>query len=274
MPELPEVETVKRSLKNRVSHRKITSVEIFYPKMIHHDLQSFVEKLKNQTIKDVKRRGKFLIFCLDTGYLLSHLRMEGKYFMMPQNQDKMKHEHLRFNFSDGMSLRYHDVRKFGTMHYKEEHELFTTAPLNKLGLEYDDPALKVQYIYDKIKPSNRHLKSILLDQSIITGIGNIYADEICFCLKKHPAYKVSKITKKTVEKMLSCIQATLDKAVALGGSSIRTYKDTMGFHGRFQNELNVHLQAGKPCPVCHLPIEKMIVANRGTYLCRHCQTKR
>lgn len=274
MPELPEVETVKRSLKKRVLNRKIASVEIFYPNLVKSDLPLFSEKLKDQTIKDIKRRGKFLIFCLNDGYLLSHLRMEGKYFMLPQADAKMKHEHLRLNFSDGMSLRYHDVRKFGTMHYKKQHELFTSEPLNKLGFEYDDPALTPQRIYDKIKPSQRSLKSVLLDQTIITGIGNIYADEICFCLKKHPAYKVSKITKKTVEKMLSCMQATLNKAITLGGSSVRTYKDTLGFHGRFQNELNVHLQAGKPCPLCQSPIEKITVSNRGTYLCRHCQKKR
>ncbi len=128
MPELPEVETVKRSLKQHVIDKEIAAIKIYYQPIVKSDLSQFANRLINQRIKDITRRGKFLIFHLTEGFLLSHLRMEGKYFLLPKDTKKMTHEHVRIDFKDGMSLRYHDVRKFGTMHYRRADELYTTEP--------------------------------------------------------------------------------------------------------------------------------------------------
>ncbi len=271
MPELPEVETVRKSLKRNITGKTIKQVAVHYRPMVKTTLKHFNDTLKDRTVIDIKRFGKFLVIDLDGIYLVSHLRMEGKYFMKPENDPKEKHEHLIITFEDGLTLRYHDVRKFGTFHIKTPKTLHTTPPLIKLGVEYDAPAFNVAYLKERFENRIRPLKPALLDQSHVTGIGNIYADEICFCLGFHPATPVGTLDDTALERLITCTKKVLDKAVRLGGASIRSYKDGLGITGRFQNELNVHLQAGKSCVQCGEKIIKIKLGGRGTYLCPECQ---
>lgn len=275
MPELPEVETVRRILDPILKGKTIDTVDVFHPVMIKtHEKETFQKVLKNQTIKGVDRLGKYLIFKLSDYALISHLRMEGKYNIKPSFDDKTKHEHVLFHFKDGMSLRYDDVRKFGTFDLKTYDELYNTPPLSLLGYEPFHPKFNAKYLKQKLTGKTQAIKPTLLDQTIVLGLGNIYVDEVLFCAKLHPKKQSGKVGLKRLENIVQCSQAVLEKAIKLGGSSIRSYTSSLGVTGRFQNELNVHTKAGAPCPTCKTTIIKIKVGGRGTYYCPTCQTKR
>lgn len=270
MPELPEVETVKNSLINLVSNKKIKNVNIMYSKIIEYpDIETFKKELLNQTINDIKRRGKWLMFELDNYYLLSHLRMEGKYIVRNENDKYEKHEHVEFVFTDHTTLRYKDTRKFGRMYLYKKDEAFNKKPLNELGLEPWDKQLNIAYLKEKFKGKKLPIKSLLLDQSIMVGLGNIYVDEVLFLSKINPLKKVNQLKDKDLENIIDNSKKVLDKAIKLGGTTIRSYESSEGVHGKFQNELLVH---GKEiCPDCKNKIEKIRVGTRGTYYCPSCQ---
>lgn len=275
MPELPEVETVRRTLEPILKGKIIDTVDVFHPKMIKtHDAETFQKHLKDQTIIGVDRLGKYLIFKLTDFALISHLRMEGKYNIKPSFDEKTKHEHIMFHFKDGLSLRYDDVRKFGTFDLKAYHELYQTPPLSLLGYEPFHPSFTATYLKHKLKHKTQAIKPTLLDQTIILGLGNIYVDEVLYCAGIHPEKQSGKVGLKRLENIVQCSKAVLEKAITLGGSSIRSYTSSLGVTGRFQNELNVHTKAGEPCPKCQTTIIKTKVGGRGTYFCPKCQTKR
>ncbi len=273
MPELPEVETVKRTLNTLVKGKVIESVDIIYPGIIKGDITAFKETTKGATIYNIERRGKFLLFDLGDYYLLSHLRMEGKYFLKPLDAAKNKHEHIIFRLEHGETLRYHDVRKFGTMEIKNKQAVFHEPPLSLLGREPIDPSFDSMALYRTLKAKKKAIKTALLDQHIISGLGNIYVDETLFCAHIHPEKLTYKITKKEAQTLSVCAKNVLEKAVALGGSSIRSYTNSLGITGRFQTKLRVHLKKGEPCPQCETEIKKIKVNGRGTYFCKHCQKR-
>ena len=187
MPELPEVETVKENLKKRLINTKINDVKVLYNNIIAYpDTNTFEKTLKNKKVKDITRRGKFIIFDLEDYYLLSHLRMEGKYFIKNKNDQINKHEHVIFNLDNNQELRYMDTRKFGKMFLIQKENIDTIGPLKELGLEPFDKKLTPNYLKEKIKNKIIPIKTALLDQSIIAGIGNIYADEILFLAHVNP----------------------------------------------------------------------------------------
>ena len=177
MPELPEVETVRKRLLKRLKNRKIKSINILYDNIFEGQREYVEKNIRNQTINDIQRRGKWLIFCLDDYYLLSHLRMEGKYLYRNIGDEVQKHELVIFNIDDEFELRYKDVRKFGKMQLIPKSEL-KTCVLSKLGFEPWDDKLTEDYLLKKFKLKSISIKTALLDQSIIAGIGNIYANEI------------------------------------------------------------------------------------------------
>ena len=266
MPELPEVETVKETLKKEVLNQTIKDVIIYYDNIIATPLDEFKKNIKGQKINDILRRGKFLIFVLDNYYLLSHLRMEGRYYI--RSGEKLKHEHVRFILDD-KELRYIDTRKFGRMHLFKKEDAFNQKPLNELGLEPWDSKLTTAYLKNKYKNKKLPIKTVLLDQSIITGIGNIYDDEILFLSKINPYKKACELNNKNLTNIINNTKIVLEKAIKLGGTTIRTYESSEGVHGRFQNELLVH---GKSiCPLCNSKLEVDHINGRGTYYCKKCQ---
>ena len=182
MPELPEVETVRNVLKLWVDNKRIIGVNIFYEKVLENiDFNDFESKIVNQTIHDVNRIGKYLLFVLDDYILLSHLRMEGKYYLVENNIEdgKMnKHKIISFLLDDGKTLLYHDVRKFGKMKLLDKNDYLKDSSLSKLGKEPFD--MSKEELYEKIKNSNKHIKELIMDQSNIAVLGNIYADEVLF----------------------------------------------------------------------------------------------
>lgn len=270
MPELPEVETVKNTLKKMVLKKMIDCCHIYWNNIIAFpSVNEFKEKIKKQRINDILRRGKWLMFELDDYFLLSHLRMEGKYFIRKKGDERNKHEHVIFTFSDNTELRYHDTRKFGKMYLIEKDKVYSSKPLNELGLEPWDENLTVTYLEERF--NKKPIKTLLLDQSIITGIGNIYADEILFQSKINPLRKGTRLNKKNLSDIIDYTRITLEKAIELGGTTIKSYTSAEGVHGLFQNELFVHTK--DVCPSCGTNILKINVGGRGTYYCPKCQKR-
>jgi len=271
MPELPEVETVKNTLKRLILNEKILDVDIYHNNIIASpSVDEFKEKIKNQTINDIKRRGKWLIFELDDYYLVSHLRMEGKYFLKDSNDELLKHEHVVFKFNK-QELRYHDTRKFGKMYLIDKDKIDVSKPINELGLEPWDEKLTNLYLKEKYSKKNIPVKTVLLDQSIITGIGNIYADEILFKCKINPFIKHKELNDEQLNNIIKYTRKTLEEAIKLGGTTIKSYESAKGVHGLFQNKLLVHSKVGEACPECGTKIIKITVNGRGTYYCENCQ---
>ena len=265
MPELPEVETVVRGLREKVVGRIIRKVNI-YP-----DVCSFQEKIKNQKINEINRYGKWIIFVLDNYYLLSHLRMEGKYFLKPKGATLEKHEHVSFVLDNDMELRYMDVRKFGKMQLIEKENINEIGPFLEMGLEPWDKKLNTLYLKEKFLRKKLPIKSCLLDQRIIVGIGNIYADEILFLSKINPLKEANSLSLEELERIIDNTKLVLEKAIEKGGTTIRSYTSLNGIHGLFQQELYVHSKEGQKCLICGSDILKIKVGGRGTYYCPKCQ---
>ena len=272
MPELPEVETVKESLKLRLNNKKIIRTKVLWDNIIAYpNKDEFIKEIANQTISDVKRRGKFLMFDLDDYFLLSHLRMEGKYQICKKGDILSKHDHVIFVLDEGMELRYNDVRKFGRMKLIPKEKINDMPPFTELGLEPWDKNLTVDYLKEHLKNKKIPIKTALLDQSIITGIGNIYDDEILFLSHINPLTPANQVSSNKLKLIIENTIITLDKAISEGGTTIRNYTSEEGVTGLFQNHLYVHTKAGKACPNCGTTILKIKVNGRGTYYCPKCQ---
>lgn len=269
MPELAEVETVRNVLKRNVLNKKITDIEIFYPKMIENDIDDFKNRLIGKSFNDIKRIGKYLIFELDDCYLISHLRMEGKYFYKEKDDIKGKHEHVKFVFSDDSSLRYEDVRKFGKMHLV--NDIKEDKGIIKQGIEANSPKLNKDYLYDSIHLKKVYIKTLLLDQTIISGLGNIYADEVLYFAHVSPQKRGCELTKKECELICLASKEIINKAILYGGTTIKSYTSSLNVKGRYQDFLQVHKKSGSKCNVCNNIIKKIKIGGRSTYYCEACQ---
>lgn len=274
MPELPEVETVKKSLRELVLNKEISEVLINYERIIQTDPEEFKTKLVGQKINAIERVGKFLVFILDKNIILSHLRMEGKYFLKTPLDYVSNHDHVIFKFTDQTELRYNDTRKFGVMY------LFNTTsienikklpPLQKLGYEPGDNRLNKYYLQEKYKNINLPIKQTLLDQSIISGLGNIYADEVLFAARINPYTKAKDLTINELDKICIASNEIISKAIKLGGTTIKSFVNSHKATGLFQNELLIHTR--EFCPVCNEVVTKTFIGGRGTYFCKKCQKK-
>ena len=273
MPELPEVETVRKTLKQLVLHKEIANITVYWPKIIKNpvEVEQFIDALKGETIVDVGRRGKFLIIYTDQFALVSHLRMEGKYGLYPKEEEFDKHTHVIFHFTDDTELRYRDVRKFGTMHLYKKGEEFIQPPLLELGPEPFSEEFTKEYLAGKLKKTNRRIKTALLDQKLFVGLGNIYVDEALFRSGIHPERIASTLNEEEISVLHDEIVATLSEAVTKGGSTIRSYVNSQGQIGMFQLDLYAYGRKGEACKKCGTPLEKTTVGGRGTHYCPNCQ---
>ncbi|MFX3623947.1 MAG: DNA-formamidopyrimidine glycosylase [Ectobacillus sp.] len=276
MPELPEVETVRRTLDLLVKGKEIEDVIVTYPKLVKKpdDIELFKDMLRGETIEAVGRRGKFLLIYVTRYTLVSHLRMEGKYRLHDAEDPVDKHTHVRFCFTDGTELRYNDVRKFGTMHVFKRGEEELQLPLSDLGPEPFSKELTAFYLQEKLQKTNRKIKVALLDQRVLVGLGNIYVDEVLFRSGIHPEREASSLLLEEIEKLQAEIAATLAEAVERGGSTIRTYINSQGQIGTFQESLFVYGRKGEGCVNCGTAIEKTVIGGRGTHYCPICQPKK
>ncbi|MBQ7243234.1 MAG: DNA-formamidopyrimidine glycosylase [Bacilli bacterium] len=270
MPELPEVETVRRLLEKTVVGKKIVGVDVYREANIETDHASFVSSLTGKTIQSVLRKGKLLGFRLDEGLVLTaHLRMEGKFFYQPRIEEQKKHDILRLFFESGDCLVYNDTRKFGRLGLYASSKDALPLPFHKLGpepFEYNAVAL-----CKALSRQSRPIKECLMDQSIISGIGNIYADETLFASSIHPLTKASLITEAQCETILTECCRILNEAISSGGSTVKTYHPGNGIDGLMQVHLKAYGKEGIPCLRCGFPLHRIIVNGRGTTYCPICQ---
>ncbi len=273
MPELPEVETVRRTLEQLVLGKTISEVKVYWPKIIKRpdDVEHFKHLLIHQEITEIGRRGKFLLIYLTDYALVSHLRMEGRYGLYSTADELEPHTHVIFEFTDGTSLRYKDVRKFGTMHVFPRGEEEKHLPLSHLGPEPFSQDFTIELLQKKLSKTERTIKAVLLDQKVLVGLGNIYVDEALFRAGIHPDRKAKSIKQTELKKLHTEIILTLEEAVEQGGSTIRSYVNSQGQIGMFQQQLYVYSRKEEPCRRCSTLIEKKVSAGRGTHYCPKCQ---
>lgn len=271
MPEIAEVRVVRDTLKKKILKKKITNVRVLYDNLIVGNAREFEKTLKGMIFEDITSSGKWLIFNLGEYSILSHLRMEGKFFYVSRDVEMRKHSHIVFELDDGMELRYDDVRKFGRMELVKTSEVENSPSIKKLGLEPDDKKLNADYLLEKFRDKSTIAKLALLDQSIINGLGNIYANEVLFATKISPMRPVSKITKAEAEDIVKYSREITDKAYEMGGCTIRSYTSSLGVIGHYQDCILVHGKVGLPCSVCGKPIKRKKIEGRSAFYCENCQ---
>ncbi len=273
MPELPEVETVKRTLQKLIVGKQIQDVTVHLPRIVRFpdDPRVFRQQLIGSTITEVGRRGKFLKIVCHPLVLVSHLRMEGKYRLADQGEPYEKHTHVIFHFTDGTELRYRDVRQFGTMHLFQHGEEENQLPLRKLGPEPLSDQFQLTWFKESLSKRKTNIKALLLNQEYLVGLGNIYVDESLFKAGIHPERAANSLGEEEVECLYHSIRQTLQEAIMLGGSSVRSYLNGEGEMGMFQLKIQVYGRKHEPCLKCGTLIERLVVAGRGTHICPFCQ---
>lgn len=273
MPELPEVETIKNTLNQLVCGKHIDHVTVNLPRIIQRpdDSEAFAFLLQGHTIERVERRGKFLRIKLDGLVIVSHLRMEGRYGLYSAEDPVEKHTHVIFHFDDGTELRYKDVRQFGTMHLFASGEEFNHPPLSKLGIEPLDDTFTLDAFKEIIGGKKTKIKTVLLNQEYIVGIGNIYVDESLFRSGIHPERSANTLSDTELKSLYEAIIDTLTESLKAGGSSIKSYVNGQGEMGMFQQSLRIYGRKDEPCDNCGAPVMKTVVGGRGTHYCLQCQ---
>lgn len=273
---MPEVEVNRRGLDVLVSNKNIQDIQVLWPRIFVGSEEEVpaMNELIGQMIHRVQRRGKYLIFVLDKGYLVSHLRMEGKYFYFDEGDVPEvihPHTHVLIYFKDGGQLHYNDVRKFGRMEYIKADELEDYFTHRKIGPEPLESDFDLEEFTRHIKMTRRMIKPALLSQEYVAGLGNIYVDEVLYLAKIHPMSTPQSISIEQIEVLYHSIIEVLQAAVEAGGSTIRSYRNTVGKDGTYQQQLRVYGRQGQPCQRCGETIIKLKVAQRGTHICPNCQ---
>lgn len=273
MPELPEVETIIRTLRPRVSGKRIERVEVFLEKVIREpDPCCFRKQLEGRLVQRLRRWGKHVLIDLDAELVLViHLRMTGQLLCVPQDTPVETHTHVIFYLDNGWELRFRDTRKFGTMHLLPAASLEARQPLALLGPDALDPSLTRDAFRKLIKGRKGQVKRLLLDQTFIAGIGNIYADEILWEARIHPERNVSTLTPREVGRLYHAMREILHRAIEYRGTSLRDYVNGNGERGSFQMLLMVHGKEDHLCPRCGTRIQRIKLGGRSTYYCPHCQ---
>lgn len=271
MPELPEVETVRRGLEKLIVGKQVADVAISYSRMVVTGSDHLLSVLPGQPLLSMGRRGKYLLFHFEDWVLVSHLRMEGKYLFYEGEPVLTKHSHAYFTFTDGTSLVYQDVRKFGTMELMREADLPAYFASKKMGPEPEEGSFLLEPFALALSKSKKPIKPHLLDQTLVVGLGNIYVDEVLWRAGIHPLRISSSLSSGEIAELRRQIIAVLQLGIEKRGSTIRTYKNTLGEIGTMQHFLKVYGQTGQPCEQCRHEIEKIKVGGRGSHFCPSCQ---
>lgn len=270
MPELPEVETVRRILLPIVKGKTIKAIDVYYKGCFKTEVETFTSSLIGETFIDVDRVGKFLIFKLTNDkVVISHLRMEGKYFEGTEDQEPSKHDIMRYVFSDGTTLKYNDVRKFGILLLSNEQDYMKNTPVAEVGKEPWD--MDVDTLYKGLKSKSCTIKEALLDQTLLAGLGNIYDDEVCYATSINPRRVASSVTKEECASIIKEATRILNRAIENGGSTIKSYHPKEGVSGLMQTELLAYGRENQPCSRCGYPMRKISIGGRGTTYCPKCQ---
>jgi formamidopyrimidine-DNA glycosylase len=275
VPELPEVETIRRQLASRVAGRTIVEAEVLDPLWSAPRAPEEVEiDLRGERIVSLGRRGKYLVMELDDErFLVMHLRMTGNFLWVSEEDDLPGRAHLRVRLvlDDGNRLLFVDQRRFGTGVVVDGPDELDRYLEPRVGPEPLEPGFTPEVLSSAARGRKAPVKAFLLDQRRIAGVGNIYADEALFRARIHPLRPAGKLRRAEVERLHAGIIGALEAGIARQGASIDNYRDADGARGSMQDEFLIHLREGEPCVRCGRPVVKMVAAGRGTYICRHCQ---
>jgi formamidopyrimidine-DNA glycosylase len=286
MPELPEIEIVKRSLFKMVNKAKIVNVKINNKNLRYKIPNTLSKKLINEKILKISRRSKYLIFHFKNKLLLVHFGMSGKFLIVRNKDNKMfktsfyydlnilaKHNHIYFVLNNGLVLIYNDVRRFGFFKLFENIKLKEIIYLKKLGPEPFSVLFCIKYVQKFIKNRKKNIKNLLMDQTFVSGLGNIYANEALFLSKIHPLRQCSNLERKSIKNLIYNIRRVLKISINQGGSSIKDFKNAYGKSGNFQQFFNVYGQENKNCSriSCKGKIKKISISNRSSFYCNSCQ---
>ncbi len=288
MPELPEVEVVKRSLNNKVQNLIIKKVKINDSKLRYRINKNEVRKIIGLRISKIERRSKFLLFFFNKNItMLVHLGMTGKFFFINQKKEKIKtsfyynidykkdkkHDRVEFFLNKNLKLIYNDVRKFGFIKFLNSTKLNSNLHLNNLGPEPLENEFNYNYFKEYIKGKSRTIKDILMDQRFVSGVGNIYANEILFSSKIKPFRKVNELESLELKKIIKFTKKILNNSIKLGGSSIKDFSSSDGKKGSFQQHFNVYGKKGEVCSNtnCKNKIIRSVISNRAAFFCPDCQ---
>lgn len=273
MPELPEVECFARDLRKCVKGRMIEAVQLSFTGMLRGVApEEFGSMLTGKVFQDVQRRGKYLFFYL-SGELVweVHLRMTGYFLFYPAPAVTDKHTRALFILQGTNNLQFQDIRKFGTFRLWQKED-FHTAPSMQRGIDPLEDVFNLHVFQGLLyRRSKRSLKYLLLDQSVIAGLGNIYCDEALFRARLHPARKVGDLTKDEIKRLFDAVLEVLQEGIRLRGTSVSDYRDIWGKKGHFQDFLRVYRRKNKPCFLCGETITREVIAGRGTHYCPRCQ---
>lgn len=273
MPELPEVEAIKRVIEPQIQGLSIQSMDIRRSEVVAHpSADEFSQRLIGQTVDRMERRGKFLLICFRSGdRVILHLRMTGCLLLTPAGYPEEKHTHLVFQMEDGRELRFSDMRRFGRFWLIQKDEEDTYSGIGKLGKESSDPDFSAEYLLSRLAKRKKAIKECLLDQSIIAGIGNIYSDEILFRAKIYPARPANSLTGEEWERLARVIPECLSFFIEKNEITPEEYLETKGKDYRNTPFLQVYGHAGEPCPVCGEPLIRTVIGGRSSTYCPECQ---
>lgn len=274
MPELPEVETIRRSLAEKLKGLIINNLDIYLDKIVKAptSIERFKEIVISKEIEGLDRRGKYLLLQLSGGYkIVIHLRMTGRLLYVADYEDVTKHTHLIFHLGNNYHLRFVDVRQFGTIYLLKDNELDTIKGLADLGPEPLSEDFTLQLFADRLKKKNKKIKQVLLDQDIVAGLGNIYADEVLFESHILPDRLANSLEAEEVEALYLSIVKTLTEAIEHRGTTFSDYVDGEGNKGEHQNHLKVYQRTEQPCSRCQCHIKKEKIAGRSSHYCPGCQ---
>jgi len=269
MPELPEVETIKRDLASRILGRSFVGATINWLKTLQiTSPEGFTGSLVGKDIAGLDRRGKYLILRLSSGEaLIIHLRMSGSLLLKPASAEPDPYDRAVFLLDDGTQLRLRDPRKLGVMWLVEDE----SAVLGGLGPEPLEPGFTAGVLAQRLSKRSAPIKAVLCDQAFLAGVGNMYADEALFAAGIHPLRVAKSLSREEVARLHRALRQVLEAAIARAGASISDYRRPDGEPGAAQFEFQVAHRRGKPCPRCGTPIERIPIRNRGAYFCPACQ---
>ncbi|RMH39106.1 MAG: bifunctional DNA-formamidopyrimidine glycosylase/DNA-(apurinic or apyrimidinic site) lyase [Gammaproteobacteria bacterium] len=271
MPELPEVETTRRGLSPHLEGRRLQSIEI-HQRNLRHPIPLFLEnKLANQMLQRIERRAKYLLFRFERATVIAHLGMSGAFRVIrEQSFPWKKHEHFRWYFDNNGILCYHDPRRFGFLDY---HEALDHLPpyLAKLGPEPLSDDFSADYLYQRSRGRSAPIKNFIMEQTLVAGIGNIYACEALFLAKIRPTTPAGKIGRVRLARLVDAIKAVLSQAIAAGGTTLKDFIRTDGRPGYFAQRLEVYGRDEAPCSICQKTIRRIVISGRSTYYCASCQ---
>lgn len=270
MPELPEVETTLLGIKPCLIQQKIKKIIIRQPKLRWKIPEEILQSVVGEKIKNITRRGKYLLFHVKSGFIIIHLGMSGSLRILTSKIDPRKHDHVDIEFSNNTILRFTDPRRFGALLWCEN--ITTHLLLKNLGVEPLSRNFTATYLYQKIINKNAPIKSLIMNNKIVVGVGNIYATEALFRAKIHPKRLGKSLAKKECDQLVKSIKYILKKAIKKGGTTIKDFSSSEGKPGYFVQHLNVYGRAGKPCLVCKTTLESFRVGQRATVYCKKCQS--